>query len=148
MYRSLETLVRTYFTAFDNRDGATIKLDELRPLFAPGAVIVKSSTQTSEVMTVSQFLEPRQTLLTDGSLTDFHEWEIDASTFMFGGIACRTMRYGKKGRLNGVPFSGEGRKSMHFTRIDRQWRITSILWQDADPRLSIDSAHWLGMAIT
>lgn len=146
MYRSLDTLVRTFFAAFDNRAGVTVKLDALRDLFAPGAVIVKSSTQSAEILTVSQFIEPRQTLLTDGSLVDFHEWEIDASTFMFGGIACRTLRYGKKGRLNGVPFSGEGRKSIHFARIDGLWRITSIIWQDADASLSIDSAHWLGEA--
>ncbi len=127
---SIDVLVGGFFAAFDNRAGVIVDLMALREMFVPGALIVKNSVASSETWSVSQFLEPRQVLLTDGSLTDFHEWESDASTFVFDGIACRTLHYKKEGRLNGVPFTGEGMKSMHFVRIDGVWRITSIIWQD------------------
>ncbi|HUR19636.1 MAG TPA: ribose 5-phosphate isomerase B [Vicinamibacterales bacterium] len=129
----IDTLVRRFFAAFDNRAGAIVDLPALRDLFVPGAIIVRKSAAMTETWSVSQFLEPRQALLTDGSLADFHEWEVDASTFVFGDIACRTLRYGKEGRLHGAPFGGDGTKSMHFVRTDGQWRITSIIWQDSEP---------------
>jgi hypothetical protein len=133
MEQAVDALVRRFFAAFDNRAGSIVDLPALRDLFVPAAVIVRKSAAITEMWSVSQFLEPRQALLTDGSLADFHEWEVDASTFVSGDIACRTLRYRKEGQLNGVPFEGEGTKSMHFVRIDDQWRITSIIWQDSEP---------------
>ncbi len=128
---SIDSLVLGFFAAFDNRGGAIVDLNALKALFVPGAIVVRNSAAATETWSVSQFLEPRQVLLTDGTLTNFHEWEVDASTLVFGGIACRTLRYRKEGHLNGVPFSGEGMKSMHFVRIDGEWCITSIIWQDS-----------------
>ncbi len=93
-------------------------------------------------MSVDAFISPARQLLTDGSLVDFHEWEVDATTFVFGGIACRTLRYAKQGILNGVAFSGEGMKSIHLARTAEGWRITSVIWQDAEDGLPIDSVTW------
>jgi ribose 5-phosphate isomerase B len=127
---AIDALAREFFAAFDNRAGVLVELLALKEMFVPGAIIVKKSAAATETWSVNQFLEPRQALLTDGSLTDFHEWEVDASTFVSGDIACRTLRYSKEGQLNGASFGGQGTKSMHFVRIDGQWRITSIIWQD------------------
>jgi hypothetical protein len=142
MQRQIETLVREFFSAFDNRAGRTVDLNALRALFVRGALIVKNSEASSEALSVDAFIQPRQALLTDGSLVDFHEWEVEATTFIFGGIACRTLRYAKNGILNGVPFAGEGMKSIHLARTDDSWRITSIVWQDADACLPINAAAW------
>ena len=130
---AIDKLARKFFAAFDNRAGAIVDLNALREMFVPEAVIVRNSSAGADVMSVSRFLEPRQVILSDGSLVDFHEWEVDASTYVSDGIACRTLQYEKAGSLNGVPFHGRGTKSMHFVRIDGQWRITSIIWQDAEP---------------
>jgi ribose 5-phosphate isomerase B len=130
---AIDRLVRKFFAAFDNRAGAIVDLNALREMFVPEAVVVRNSSAGADVMSVSRFLEPRQVILRDGSLVDFHEWEVDASTYVSDGIACRTLQYEKEGSLNGVPFHGRGTKSMHFVRIDGQWRITSIIWQDSEP---------------
>ena len=130
---AIDALVREFFAAFDNRAGALVDLPALREMFVPGAIIVKHSAESTETWSVDEFLEPRQVLLTDGSLTGFHEWEVDASTHVFDGIASRTLRYKKEGRMNGAQFGGGGAKSMHFVRIDGRWRITSIIWQDSPP---------------
>jgi ribose 5-phosphate isomerase B len=129
---AIDALVREFFAAFDNRAGALVDLLALREVFVPGAIIVRHSAKTTETWSVEQFIEPRQALLTDGSLTDFHEWEVDASTHVSDGIACRILRYKKEGRLDGARFGGGGTKSMHFVRIDGRWRITSIVWQDSE----------------
>ena len=139
MSESLDDLVRRFFAAFDNRAGTVVNLNAIRGCFAQGAIVFRSSAGSRETMTVDQFIEPRQALLTNGSLVDFHEWEVEASTFLYGEIACRTLRYRKEGMLNGAPLSGEGRKSIHLVRIDGHWRITSIIWQDSDAALPIDS---------
>ncbi len=129
---AIDAIAHRFFAAFDNRPGAIVDLLALRGMFVPEAIIVRNSAAVTEAWSVSEFLEPRQKLLTGGSLADFHEWEVEASTFVSYGIACRTLRYKKEGQLNGVPFNGEGVKSMHFVRIDGQWRITSIVWQDLE----------------
>ncbi len=138
MQSQIDHIVREFFLAFDNRNGRRVDLGALRPLFVPGALIVKNTLTASETMSVDEFIRPRQALLTGGGLVDFHEWEVDSSTFVFGGIACRTLRYAKDGILQGIPFSGEGVKSLHLSRSDAGWRISSMVWQDAEPGLPID----------
>lgn len=142
MQDQIDSLVREFFSAFDNRAGRKMDPAALRSLFGPSALIVKNTGSTSESLSVHAFIQPREVLLTNGALVDFHEWEVEATTFVFGGIACRTLRYAKEGRLNGAPYSGEGMKSMHFAQTADGWRITSIIWQDAEAGLSIDEAAW------
>ena len=143
MQDQIDLLVREFFSAFDNRAGRKMEPAALRSLFIPSAVIVKNTESSSETMTVDAFIQPRQVLLENGSLVDFHEWEVDATTFIFGGIACRTLRYAKEGTFNGAPYSGEGMKSMHFAKTAEGWRITAIIWQDAEPGLPIAVVRWL-----
>jgi hypothetical protein len=144
MQSQIDALIGEFFAAFDNRAGRKVDLTSLRSLFVHGALIVKNTATSSETLSVDAFIQPRQALLTNGSLVEFHEWEIDATTFIFDGIACRTLRYAKDGILNGAPFAGEGMKSIHLARTHEGWRITSIVWQDADAGLPIDAATWHG----
>ena len=138
----IDALVAEFFSAFDNRHGRAVDLPGIRLLFLPTARIVKSTGEALELLSVDEFLQPRQILLTDGSLKDFYEVEVEAKTFIFGDIACRTLRYAKRGILNGVSFVGEGMKSIHLARLDGCWRIASIVWQDEDATLPIETAAW------
>lgn len=148
MQHQIDSIAREFFSAFDNRAGRKVDLSALRSRFLPGALIVKNTQSSSESMSVEEFIQPRQVLLTNGSLVDFHESEIDATTLCFGGIACRTLRYAKEGVLNGAPYSGEGMKSMHFVKTADGWRITSIIWQDAEAGLPIVEAAWPESVVT
>ena len=128
----IEPLITSFFSVFDNRDDRIPDLSCLGSMFVTGAIISKRDGDQLEVMSLDDFTAPRQTLLVSGTLVDFHEWEIEAQTFVSNGIATRICKYGKEGVLNGEPFSGLGMKSIQMVLTDKGWKIASILWEDID----------------
>ena len=126
----IEPLITSFFSVFDNRDDRVPDLSCLGSMFVPGAIITKRDGDQLNVMSLDDFTAPRQTLLTNGTLVDFHEWEIEAQTFVDNGIATRISKYGKEGALNGEPFSGLGMKSIQLVLTDKGWKIASVLWED------------------
>ena len=128
----IDALIARFFSAFDNRDGARPRLESVSDCFAGKATIVRWASKGAELYTVAEFAAPRIELLTRGELRDFHEWEVSAATEVFGGIAARTSRYSKSGRLNGEAYSGTGTKCFHLVELVAGWRIASLAWVD-DP---------------
>ena len=103
---------------------------ELRQLFLPDARVTRVAAGEVDSWTVEEFMAPRVALLTDGSLVDFHEWEIEGATTVYGHIAERRSRYRKSGQLDGEPYLGEGRKLLLLCRREARWQIVSVLWED------------------
>lgn len=134
---AIDEIVRLFFAAFDNRGANRPDCDDLRALFVDGAVVVKVTAGSTQAMTVEAFIAPRQALLNGGALTDFHEWEEQATTSIFGGIACRRCTYRKSGTMNGSPFEGAGMKVISFALSNGRWRIASVLWQDEEEGLQL-----------
>jgi hypothetical protein len=125
----IDALVQAFFAAFSNKGGGKPRLDALATLFIPRAVIVKN-LETPEVYSVPEFIAPREKLLTDGTLTDFEEAEIEGRTELFGNVAQRWSSYRKTGVLNGRAFTGRGMKSMQFVRTPEGWRLSAVAWGD------------------
>jgi hypothetical protein len=134
MEEELDSLVRGFFSVFDNRNKCKPEFAMLRSICAEGAVIAKRTAESMEICSLVEFWRPRQALLTDGSLTDFHEWEVASETAIHGGIATRICRYKKEGLLRGESYSGSGTKFMHFVLTQEGWKITAVLWEDEDER--------------
>ena len=128
--RDIDTLIARFYAAFDNREGKKINIPDLRDMFLPEARITRVATGKAETWSVEEFITPRAAMLADGTLVDFHEWEIEASTTIFNNIAERHSRYRKSGQLRGEPYSGEGRKFILLCHIEGRCRIVSILWED------------------
>jgi hypothetical protein len=127
---AIDELVARFFSVFDNRNGTRPLLANLVDCFAEKATIVRCSDTGTELFTVSEFAIPRIDLLSQGALLDFHEWEIDSTTQVFGGIATRTSRYSKAGSLNGNPYCGLGTKCFQLVRMGSAWHIASLAWVD------------------
>ncbi|KDN81886.1 DUF4440 domain-containing protein [Kitasatospora cheerisanensis] len=125
----LDRLTAEFFAAFDNRDGRPADVARLRRLMLPGGVIVVTSP-TYLAYTVEEFVAPRELLLSDGRLTEFHEWETGEHTDIAEGIACRIGEYRKSGFLNGEPYEGSGTKTFQFVRTPEGWRISAFAWHD------------------
>ena len=134
----IDAVTRAFFAAFDNRDGRRPDMNALRRLFIEGAVIVKATLNGETVMTVEAFIAPRETLLTSGRLTEFHEWEETSHTSLLGAIAWRQCTYRKAGLDAGQPIAGAGVKALSFVRSRDEWKIASVLWQDEEPGLALD----------
>lgn len=127
---AIDALVARFYATFDNRNGRAMAVDELRQMFLADGRITRVAAGQVDSWTVEDFIAPRAALLTDGSLIDFHEWEIEADTLIFDHIAARRSRYRKSGRLHGEPYNGEGRKVISLCRLQGRWRIVSVLWED------------------
>ncbi len=126
-------LTREFFGAFTNKGRLPPDVDRLYRLLIPQAVITKRAGPDCEIYDVKQFIEPRRQLLTGGRLVDFEEAETSGRTDFFGGIAQRFCRYRKAGVLDGRPFTGTGTKSMQFIKLDGEWRISAVAWEDDSP---------------
>lgn len=126
----IEHLIARFYAAFDNRAGRFVDLTELRGMFLPDSRVTRIANGQPESWTVDQFIAPREAILTDGSLVDFHEWEVEGVTTIFGNIAAHRSQYRKSGQLRGDPYVGEGRKFISLCRLEGRWRIVSILWED------------------
>ncbi|MFG2332443.1 GNAT family N-acetyltransferase [Streptomyces sp. NPDC048604] len=130
--KAVDVVVGAFFAAFTRRDGKPVDLAAARRALAPGAV-VESVAQDGTVDRTDRdgFLTPRLALLNGTSLTEFREVEVAAATLVAGPRAVRTSQYFKHGVRDGRPFSGWGRKVMHFgVAPDGSWRIESLLWAD------------------
>ncbi len=126
----IESVVDAFFGAFVSGPGCSERMTSLRALFVPRAVVVRTCGLEPSVMTVEEFIAPREALLTGGSLTDFREWPVAGHTEVFGDIAHWFGSYAKAGLQDGVPFTGRGMKSIQLIRTAEGWRISAAAWDD------------------
>jgi hypothetical protein len=123
-------IVRTFFAAFTSGADCADRLDALRQVFLPEAVVVRTCGGAPTVYGVDSFIAPRQELLSNGTLADFREWETSGHTEIFGDIAQHFCSYAKAGVQNGVAFTGRGMKTLQFVRTAAGWRISAAAWDD------------------
>lgn len=128
----IDALITRFFSAFDNRNGARPMPAAITECFTEKATIVRRFESGAELCTVNEFADPRIALLTQGTLREFHEWEVSSTTHVYGGIAVRTSRYAKAGLLDGNDYAGSGTKCFQLVDMDNGWRIASLAWVDDD----------------
>ena len=130
MNSEIDEVIAAFYAAFDNRGSRPVHTDRLIELFAPEARVVRLSDGVIHSWSVNDFILPREAMLSDGTLTNFHEWETTSRTTVLADIASRESHYEKSGTMNGQPYAGVGRKFIQLCRLDGRWRITAVLWQD------------------
>jgi len=134
---TIQGIVDAFFGAFVSGPGCAERMDLLRGLLLPQAVIVRTCGMEPLVMGVEEFIAPREALLTDGSLTDFREWPVAGRVEVFGDIAHWFGSYAKAGTQGGEPFSGRGMKTIQFVRTADGWRISAAAWDDEREDLTL-----------
>ncbi|TXS44281.1 GNAT family N-acetyltransferase [Streptomyces sp. t39] len=130
----IDRLTGLFMDSFTNTGGKTPDLRIIHELFVPEGRIVSNTGDDPVIMDVDAFVEPRQKMLTDGTLTDFSEWEVVERTDIFGSVAHRSAEYRKSGVRNGVRFEGHGHKTTQFLRTRAGWRMVSMAWDDEPDR--------------
>ncbi len=131
-------IVGTFFEAFTSGPGCADRMEALRDTFLPEAVIVRTGGGEPAVYDVDGFIAPRQALLTDGTLEEFHEWELAGHTELFGDIAHHFCSYAKEGVQAGQPIADRGMKTMQLVRTAAGWRVSGVAWDDEREGLSLD----------
>ena len=125
----IDMVIRSFFSVFSNKK---IKpdLDLLYQLCIPETQIIYVEKSIHTMYSLSTFIEPRKTILTDGTLTDFEEFELLEHTEITSSIAQRFSKYQKSGVRNNVPFQKSGNKYFQLIKVDGQWKISSVIWED------------------
>jgi RimJ/RimL family protein N-acetyltransferase len=126
----LDRLMDLFMASFTNTGGRQPDLDVIRDLFVPEGRIIANVGDQPVIMDLDAFIEPRRKMLTDGTLTEFSEWEISGRTEMCGSVAHRFSVYGKSGFRHGERFEGRGHKTTQFLRTPAGWRMCSMAWDD------------------
>jgi len=126
----LDRLMSTFLGAFDTTGGRRPDVDAIRRVFIPQGMIIKNIGGEPVVYGIEAFIEPREKLLTGGSVTEFAEWEVAERTEIFGTIAHRFSEYRKSGLRDGTRFEGSGCKTTQFLRTPEGWRMSSMAWDD------------------
>lgn len=136
--QAIDQIVKEFFHLFTTKDQAKLNLDHIYTLCIPQATIIKNVNGVTEIYDLHSFITPRKKSLTDGSLTDFSEYEIQEHTKIFGHIAQRFCVYEKTGILNGEVFKRQGMKSFQFIQTKGEWKINSVIWDDENEFQKID----------
>lgn len=134
----IDELVKSFFNLFSVEKGCKADLSAIYQLFIPEGLIVKCSGSTPEIYNLLQFIEPREKMFNDGSLSNFIEEEIFEKTEIFGNIAHRLSLYKKSGLMNGKEFKNKGIKTMQFIKTPNGWKISSVAWDDEREDFKID----------
>jgi hypothetical protein len=129
----ISNVVDSFFQVFVNKNGRTPDWDLLSRLCIPEVLFIAKGA-TYQAYNFNAFVEPRQKILTDGTLTDFEEHEIAGETEIKRTIAQRSTTYSKSGKLNGKYFEQTGCKLFQFLKAEQGWRVSSAIWED-DPIL-------------
>lgn len=133
----IDHLAAAFFRAVSFEEGALPPYENLHDLFIEAGLLIRLSSSVPEVDNVAAFIQPRMAMVLAGELTRFREWEISATTQVFGNVAHRYSAYGKAGVMRGVAFQARGMISTQFARTAAGWRITAMAWDDERPGLAI-----------
>jgi RimJ/RimL family protein N-acetyltransferase len=126
----LDGLMATFLGAFANPGGTKPNIQAIEDVFIPEGMIISTVGATPVIYDLRQFVEPREKILTDGTLTEFREWETSETTEIYGSIAHRFSEYRKSGYLNGEWFEGRGVKTTQFVMTPSGWKMSSLAWDD------------------
>ena len=126
----INNLTKQFFNLFDNTNNKIPDWTIVQKICIPEIIIIKKTGLTEVVYNLTNFIEPRKTILSDGTLTNFQEQELQEETWIIGHIAHRQSRYQKTGIFSGKHFTETGTKLFQFIKTINGWRINSLVWED------------------
>lgn len=126
----IDKLTNRFYGLFTNTNGKTPNVNDIKDIFISKGTLINNTGDAPEVFDLKKFIEPRQKMLTNGTLTNFIEREIFAKTEVFENIAQRFSLYEKSGKLNGEYFETKGMKTIQLIKVNKEWKISSVAWSD------------------
>ena len=126
----IDTITKQFFDVFNNTNQRQPEWTILDKICIAETIIIKKTGLTQTIYDLSGFIEPRKSILTNGTLTDFQETELEEETKIVGHIAQRHSKYQKTGNLNGAHFVENGTKLFQFIKTIDGWKINSLVWED------------------
>ena len=128
----INQVTNNFYSLFTNKKQRKPQLENILNICLIEAIIIKKSNDKEEVFNIDSFIGPRKKVLSDGTLTEFEEFEVFGDTKIIGNLAQRCSQYQKKGYMNGKYFEGKGNKFFQYVKTAEGWKISSITWEDDD----------------
>lgn len=125
----ISQVITSFYNIFKNINGQQPAWDKIYSLCLPETIIIKKADK-DEIYSLQTFIEPRKESLSNGSLTEFQEYETGNETNISGTIAQRFSKYEKKGILNGERFKESGTKMFQLIKSNGDWKMNAIVWED------------------
>jgi RimJ/RimL family protein N-acetyltransferase len=126
----IDQLTESFFNVFANSNLQQPNWNSIYTICLPETMVIKKNSDREEVYNLNTFIEPRKIILSDGTLTEFMEYETSEETRVVGSIAQRFSRFQKKGYHNGTYFEGNGNKLFQYVKTNKGWKISSVIWED------------------
>ncbi len=126
----IHAVTKLFFSVFTNVNNQSPDWNLLNRICIREVVLINKTEAAQTVYNLASFIEPRQKILTDGTLTLFEESETAGQTDVSLDIAQRRSEYRKRGIFKGEPFDERGIKYLQFIKTSQGWKISSALWQD------------------
>jgi RimJ/RimL family protein N-acetyltransferase len=126
----INELTKNFFGLFTNSKQKQLTIEKINTLCLPETVIIKKDKNKEEIYNLESFISPRKKILTDGTLTEFEEYEFFEETKIINNLAQRFSKYEKKGFLNREYFEGKGIKLFQYTNTLNGWKINAVIWED------------------
>ncbi|UWX61430.1 hypothetical protein N0B40_03920 [Chryseobacterium oranimense] len=126
----LNQLTKSFFNLFSNTNGKKPGFENIDDICLKETIIIKKDKDNEEIYNLDSFITPRKRILTDGTLTEFEEYEVAEETKIVNNIAQRSSKYQKRGYLNGNYFEGNGNKFFQYIKTVNGWKINSVIWED------------------
>ena len=128
--KEIDRLTTKFYGLFTNTNDLIANVKGIEDIFIANGTLINNSEKIPAVYDLTKFIEPREKILTDGTLTNFIEREIFEKTEIFENIAQRFSLYEKSGNLNGEIFETKGMKTIQFVKINKEWKMSSLAWCD------------------
>jgi RimJ/RimL family protein N-acetyltransferase len=127
---SINEITKSFFGVFTNTNDKQPNWNLLSSICIPEIILISKTETMHTVYNLVSFIEPRQKILTDGTLTEFEENETQEQTKIIGNIAQRYSTYQKRGILDGKLFKQKGHKFLQLVKTNEEWKISSVIWED------------------
>ncbi len=127
---NIDQLTKSFFNVFTNSNKQEPNWSLIHTICLPETTILKKSSNEEEVYNLNTFIEPRKKILSDGTLTEFEEYEIFEETRILNNIAQRYSNFQKHGYFNGTYFKEKGNKLFQYVKTNDGWKISSVIWED------------------
>jgi len=128
--QAIDKITTAFFGIFSNKGNIKPNWNMIAELCIAEVIIIKKEHKQQEIYNLESFITPRKKMLSDGTLQDFTEKEIQEETKIIGNIAQRATKYVKEGYLNDVYFKQQGNKLFQYIKTDKGWQISSVVWED------------------
>lgn len=128
----IDRAITNVYEVISGPPGRKRNFDRMRSMFAPGATLKAIGPKGLRGGSLDDYISRNAVILEKEGFT---ERELGRRVEVWGGLATAWSAY--DGRTANGSFHERGINSFQLVKIDGQWLVASILWQEATPENSL-----------